>query len=206
MSLGLKRSERRRIQIALSASGFDTGGRDGLFGPRTRAAISKWQASRGKAGTEYLDTKAAMKLLEVAPDASGGVWAMVKKGACKLWNPAPRPARRCFWKGACTGGKATGEGRAVWKTARGEDSYEGGYRQGRKHGQGTAVWLGGRTYSGEWRNGKRHGEGTERSADGSRYEGRWKDGRKHGRGARILPNGKRYEGNGETAGCRTGES
>ena len=94
LSLGLKRSERRRIQIALKASGFDTGGRDGLFGPRTRAAIGKWQASRGMADTGYLDTKGAMKLLEVAPDASGGVWAVPKDGACKLWNPLRNRARR----------------------------------------------------------------------------------------------------------------
>ena len=195
LSLGLKRLERRRIQIALKASGFDTGGRDGLFGPRTREAIAKWQASLGMAKTGYLDTKGAMKLLEVAPDASGGVWAMVKDGACKLWNPSPQLGEKIIsWEGACKNGKASGKGRAVWKTARGEESYEGGYRGGLKHGRGTAVWLGGRTYNGEWQNGKRHGEGTERETDGSRYEGKWKNDRKHGKGERILPNGIRYEG------------
>ena len=64
VTLGLKRTERRRIQIALMASGFDPGGQDGLFGPRTRAAIGKWQASRGKAETGFLDAQAARELLE----------------------------------------------------------------------------------------------------------------------------------------------
>ena len=64
VTLGLKRTERRRIQIALMASGFDPGGQDGLFGPRTRAAIGKWQASLGKAETGFLDAQAARELLE----------------------------------------------------------------------------------------------------------------------------------------------
>ena len=110
------------------------------------------------AKTGYLDTRGAMKLLEVAPDASGGVWAMAK-GDCKLWNPSPQPGEKVSWKGACKDGKASGKGRAVWKTARGEETYEGEYRAGRKHGRGTAVWRDGRTYDGEWRNGKRHGQG-----------------------------------------------
>ena len=63
-SLGLKRTERRRIQTALRASGFDPGGRDGLFGPRTRVAIGKWQASRGKPETGYLDAEDAKELFE----------------------------------------------------------------------------------------------------------------------------------------------
>ena len=192
-AIGLKRSERRRIQIALGASGFDTGGRDGLFGPRTRAAIAKWQASLGKAKTGYLDTKGAMRLLEVAPDASGGVWAIAAKDGCKLWNPSPMPGEKVSWKGACRDGKASGKGRAVWKTARGEETYEGEYRQGRRHGRGYTVWRDGRIYDGEWRNGKRHGQGLEKSADAS-YEGMWKNDRKHGRGVRKLADGTRYEG------------
>ena len=39
--LNLDRAARRRIQQGLAAGGFDPGGADGLFGPRTRAAIRK---------------------------------------------------------------------------------------------------------------------------------------------------------------------
>ena len=53
--LGLDRAERREIQEGLQAAGFDPGGADGMFGPRTRAAIRSWQSSRGERATGYLD-------------------------------------------------------------------------------------------------------------------------------------------------------
>ena len=39
--------------------GFDPGPPDGLVGPRTRSAISHWQAARGKTATGRLDAKSA---------------------------------------------------------------------------------------------------------------------------------------------------
>ena len=53
--LGLDRSARREIQEGLQAQGFDPGGADGMFGPRTRTAIRSWQSSRGARPTGYLD-------------------------------------------------------------------------------------------------------------------------------------------------------
>ena len=53
--LGLDRSARREIQEGLQAGGFDPGGADGMFGPRTRAAIRSWQSSQGARATGYLD-------------------------------------------------------------------------------------------------------------------------------------------------------
>ena len=53
--LGLDRSARREIQEGLQAQGFDPGGADGMFGPRTRAAIRSWQSSQGARATGYLD-------------------------------------------------------------------------------------------------------------------------------------------------------
>jgi len=35
------------LQRRLTAAGFDTGGTDGVIGPRTRAAISAWQQRNG---------------------------------------------------------------------------------------------------------------------------------------------------------------
>ena len=43
-------------------AGFDPGGADGLFGPRTRAAIRGWQMSRGSRATGYLDGAAVAAL------------------------------------------------------------------------------------------------------------------------------------------------
>ena len=53
--LGLNQAARRQIQLDLRAAGFDPGGADGVFGPRTRAAIRSWQSARGTRTTGYLD-------------------------------------------------------------------------------------------------------------------------------------------------------
>ena len=53
--LGLDRAARRQVQEGLQAAGFDPGGADGMFGPRTRSAIRRWQTSRGARATGYLD-------------------------------------------------------------------------------------------------------------------------------------------------------
>ena len=68
-SLGLERAERKRIQIGLRALGVNPGSADGLFGPRTRRAISKWQSSRGEPATGYLDASSAAMLLEAGEAA-----------------------------------------------------------------------------------------------------------------------------------------
>ena len=60
--LSLDLAARRRIQQGLAAGGFDPGGADGLFGPRTRAAIRRWQSSRGARSTGYLDGASAVTL------------------------------------------------------------------------------------------------------------------------------------------------
>ena len=64
--LGLNRAARRQIQRGLRAAGFDPGGADGQFGPRTRAAIRNWQSARGARGTGYLDGPAASALQSAA--------------------------------------------------------------------------------------------------------------------------------------------
>ncbi len=62
-ALGLAREDRRRIQRALRATGFDPGPTDGWFGRRTRAAISAWQTTEGMASTGHLDADAVKALL-----------------------------------------------------------------------------------------------------------------------------------------------
>ena len=60
--LNLDRAARRQIQQGLADRGFDPGGADGLFGPRTRAAIRAWQSARGARSTGYLDEAATAAL------------------------------------------------------------------------------------------------------------------------------------------------
>jgi serine/threonine protein kinase/peptidoglycan hydrolase-like protein with peptidoglycan-binding domain len=60
--------DRQRIQAALTALGFPTGGNDGVFGARSREMIAAWQKKVGRAATGYLsaDSQAAL-LREAAP-------------------------------------------------------------------------------------------------------------------------------------------
>ena len=83
--LNLAPASRRQIQQGLAAGGFDPGGADGLFGPRTRAAIRRWQSSRGARSTGYLDGPSAEALR-----TAGGTGPAVTADAASA--PAPVPA------------------------------------------------------------------------------------------------------------------
>ena len=66
--LQLDRAARREIQEGLEAAGFDPGDVDGLFGPRTRAAIRVWQSAQGSRATGYLGEASAAALRASAAD------------------------------------------------------------------------------------------------------------------------------------------
>ena len=83
--LDLDLAARRQIQQGLAAGGFDPGGADGLLGPRTRAAIRRWQSSRGTRSTGYLDGASAAALR-----TAGGAGPAVATAAPSA--PAPVPA------------------------------------------------------------------------------------------------------------------
>ena len=56
---GMRIADRVRLQERLTALGFDTGGTDGVLGPKSAAAISAYQASRGM----VVDGQATLGLL-----------------------------------------------------------------------------------------------------------------------------------------------
>ena len=89
-ALGLAHAARREIQLGLRAEGYDPGGADGLFGPRTRAAIRSWQTSRGTRSTGYLDGASAELLRTAgASDASPpAVAAAPRRPAAGAAQPA----------------------------------------------------------------------------------------------------------------------
>ena len=72
-------------------------------------------------------------------------------------------------------------------------------------GKGVMVYSDGSTYNGEWKNGKRHGRGTLHYADGRKYEGEFADDQLHGKGIITLPDGRLIESrwdNGEQISAR----
>ena len=61
------REAQRLIQRELRAQGFDPGPLDGIIGPRTRAAIRRWQTAQGLPATGRLDESAARALSYLDP-------------------------------------------------------------------------------------------------------------------------------------------
>ena len=175
-SLELEPAQREQIQIGLWALGFNPGPPDGKFGERTRHAIRLWQASRNDLASGYLDATSAQTLQDSAPDLSGPIWLTAQNQPCKVWNPAPKAGETLTWSGDCVDGKASGIGRLVWQGSYGRDVFEGEYRDGKEHGQGTLTWHNGDRYEGGWRNGKPHGYGVQTYADGDVYKGIWTHG------------------------------
>jgi len=54
------------------------------------------------------------------------------------------------------------------------------------------IFPNGGKYVGGWKDGRRNGQGTFTLPDGGTYVGGWKDGKEHGHGTLTFPDGKRY--------------
>jgi uncharacterized caspase-like protein len=65
-SIGLTKQGRSRAQLALTLLGYNTGGTDGVFGAKSRTAISAWQTDRAETATGYLTAKQHAALLDAA--------------------------------------------------------------------------------------------------------------------------------------------
>jgi peptidoglycan hydrolase-like protein with peptidoglycan-binding domain len=68
-ALHLAPSDRQRLQVALTALGFATGGTDGVFGPRSREMIAAWQKKNGRAATGYVSAETQRDVLRDAQPA-----------------------------------------------------------------------------------------------------------------------------------------
>ncbi|WP_171128465.1 MULTISPECIES: caspase family protein [unclassified Ruegeria] len=66
-ALGIGRAEYRSIQRALDSSGFSPGAADGLFGPRSRTALRRFEAANGLSQTGYLNENTYEMLLARVP-------------------------------------------------------------------------------------------------------------------------------------------
>lgn len=65
-ALRLERTDRQRLQVALTSLGFDTRGDDGVFGPRSREMIARWQKARNQPATGFVTRAQQQALLKEA--------------------------------------------------------------------------------------------------------------------------------------------
>ena len=93
-ALGLTRAQRVSVQRHLTELGFDVGAADGIFGPRTRAGIGKWQSSRGETATGYLDASAVDTLFEASDARPPEPRRQMTRAAVELLSEALSFARR----------------------------------------------------------------------------------------------------------------
>ena len=116
--LGLDRAARREVQRGLQVAGFDPGGADGVFGPRTRSAIRSWQTSRGSRATGYLDASSVSSLrlsvsvqpmlrereLVAAVSSVGASAALPAAGPTQRQQASPASAEQenLFWQSIAT--------------------------------------------------------------------------------------------------------
>ncbi len=68
-ALRLSVVDRQRLQVALTALGFNTGGSDGSFGPRTRQMVANWQKGRNEPDTGFVTAAQQQALLRDAAPA-----------------------------------------------------------------------------------------------------------------------------------------
>ncbi len=99
-ALTLSTEDRRRIQLALTAQGFDTRGTDGTFGPRSREMIAAWQQAQKHPATGYLTAAESQALRDASPPSRSAVD-----------RPAAPTAAGGFFAGSLSG-SATGGGAA----------------------------------------------------------------------------------------------
>lgn len=70
------------------------------------------------------------------------------------------------------------DGKGKWRSSNDANActYEGEYRNDKKHGEGAFVWSSGNTYTGQYGSDYREGIGKMTWIDGSTYEGEWRKG------------------------------
>ena len=177
---------------ALKTQGFDPGTPDGLFGPRTRGAISAWQEAQGESEvTGYLEQddldallasckQATPKHAAPTPLCTGETdtpcWMeTANQPGCHIWNPYPAPEETVTWSGACIDGKVSGKGKTVWRFRRDgawkTSGGEGGTREGRlRYGHWVSFDSDGEVWEGPYVDGKPHGRWVKRGSRGEQWE------------------------------------
>jgi len=95
------------------------------------------------------------------------------------------------YSGSLLGNVPEGSGKYVWSDG---CIYEGEWRRGMRHGNGTLIFPSGAAYEGEFSGGYMHGQGTYTWPGHVTYKGRWRLNLKHGLGYQTYANGDVFEG------------
>jgi hypothetical protein len=104
--LKLSNRDRQKLQVALNSLGFDVGGIDGTFGPRSRQTIAAWQTKNGDVSTGFFTALQKAALLSEAgtavarwEDAQRRAYAEEQRRLRELQQaPPPPPPPRRTWK------------------------------------------------------------------------------------------------------------
>lgn len=157
----------REIQSLLNYCGYDVGMVDGLWGPKTAAAIREFQKERN-----------------MIPDGQPGTVLLseLKDRAEKY-----KSAEKAHFLGSYRESKAI----RVYDNG---DRYEGGFYAGMRQGQGKLWQKNGNVYEGYWYRNNRDGYGRQDFADGRIYEGEWSGDMPKGRGIYTLADGRAMRG------------
>ena len=213
--LALDRKKKILIQRGLASLGFDAGPADGMFGPKTRAAIRSWQKAKGydASGQTGRLTSEQADALAMLGEGTLGRQAKRERVARKAREraEAERKERKRKTKQAREKEKASfksfGPNWIIVKNQRcqiynpfpklGETAtWTGACVDGKGSGKGRTVWrgeYGEQVYDGALRNGKMHGWATIYQ-DGNRYEGEYRNGKRQGRWTIRYSNGGSAEG------------
>jgi len=97
-----------------------------------------------------------------------------------------------LYEGEWKNGKKHGQGTFWYKNG---NMYVGDFDNGLRHGSGKYIYKNGDVYEGEFTKDKYNGYGVYSWKNGNRYEGEYKNGKKHGKGIFYYNNGDKYDGN-----------
>jgi hypothetical protein len=126
---------------------------------------------------------------------AAGQWVQDPRTGCLVRGGPLDPGETLRWTGPCPDGKADGRGiLQMFSDGAPGHRYEGGWKNGHRHGHGVMMWSNGNRYQGNFKDDRFDGRGIAIWANGDWYDGGWRDGRLHGRGAMIWADGNRYQG------------
>jgi hypothetical protein len=101
------------------------------------------------------------------------------------------PWKRIEYMGGMWGNEAEGFGKMTYSDGR---VYEGGWKQGKRHGWGDYMEPQYGRYIGGWNNDEGNGYAMRERSNGSRYAGGYKDGKRQGYGWQIDADATVYYG------------